>query len=191
MNLPYFIAKRLIKAKDDQKSFSKPINVIAIVGIALGLAVMIISVAVLTGFKKEIREKIVGFGGNIQIVNYDSNISYETSPIRQGREFVDKIKELPGVTHIEVFATKAGIISTGEEIQGVVLKGVGSDFDWGYFSKNMVEGVFFTVNDSVRTDEVVISKKLSNMLRLKPGDSFNMHFIQDPPRARRFNVAGI
>jgi len=191
MNLPYFIAKRLIKAKDDQKSFSKPINVIAIVGIALGLAVMIISVAVLTGFKKEIREKIVGFGGNIQIVNYDSNISYETSPIRQGREFVDKIKELPGVTHIEVFATKAGIISTGEEIQGVVLKGVGSDFDWGYFSKNMVEGVFFTVNDSVRTDEVIISKKISDMLRLKPGDFFNMHFIQDPPRVRRFNVAGI
>ncbi len=191
MNLPYFIAKRLIKGKDDQKSFSKPINVIAIVGIALGLAVMIISVAVLTGFKKEIREKIVGFGGNIQIVNYDSNISYETSPIRQGKEFVDKIKELPGVTHIEVFATKAGIISTGEEIQGVVLKGVGSDFDWGYFSKNMVEGVFFTVNDSVRTDEVIISKKISDMLRLKPGDSFNMHFIQDPPRVRRFNVAGI
>ncbi|HHU34723.1 MAG TPA: ABC transporter permease [Bacteroidetes bacterium] len=191
MNLPYFIAKRLIKAKDDQKSFSKPINVIAIVGIALGLAVMIISVAVLTGFKKEIREKFVGFGGNIQIVNYDSNISYETSPIRQGREFVDKIKELPGVTHIEVFATKAGIISTGEEIQGVVLKGVGSDFDWGYFSKNMVEGVFFTVNDSIRTDEVIISKKISDMLRLKPGDSFNMHFIQDPPRVRRFNVAGI
>jgi lipoprotein-releasing system permease protein len=191
MNLPYFIAKRLIKGKDDQKSFSKPINVIAIVGIALGLAVMIISVAVLTGFKKEIREKIVGFGGNIQIVNYDSNISYETSPIRQGKEFVDKIKELPGVTHIEVFATKAGIISTGEEIQGVVLKGVGSDFDWGYFSKNMVEGVFFTVNDSVRTDEVIISKKISDMLRLKPGDSFNMHFIRDPPRVRRFNVAGI
>lgn len=191
MNLPYFIAKRLIKGKDDQKSFSKPINVIAIVGIALGLAVMIISVAVLTGFKKEIREKIVGFGGNIQIVNYDSNISYETSPIRQGKEFVDKIKELPEVTHIEVFATKAGIISTGEEIQGVVLKGVGSDFDWGYFSKNMVEGVFFTVNDSVRTDEVIISKKISDMLRLKPGDSFNMHFIQDPPRVRRFNVAGI
>jgi lipoprotein-releasing system permease protein len=191
MNLPYFIAKRLIKGRNDQKSFSKPINVIAIVGIALGLAVMIISVAVLTGFKKEIRDKIVGFGGNIQIVNYDSNISYETSPIRQGKEFVDKIKELPGITHIEVFATKAGIINTGEEIQGVVLKGVGSDFDWGYFSKNMVEGDFFTVNDSTRTDEVIISKKISDMLRLKPGDSFNMHFIQDPPRVRRFDVAGI
>jgi len=148
-------------------------------------------VAVLTGFKKEIRDKIVGFGGNIQIVNYDSNISYETSPIRQGKEFVDKIKELPGITHIEVFATKAGIINTGEEIQGVVLKGVGSDFDWGYFSKNMVEGDFFTVNDSTRTDEVIISKKISDMLRLKPGDSFNMHFIQDPPRVRRFDVAGI
>ena len=191
MNLPYFIAKRLIKGRNDQKSFSKPINVIAIVGIALGLAVMIVSVAVLTGFKKEIREKIVGFGGNIQIVNYDSNISYETAPIREGRDFVNKIKELPGISHIEVFATKAGIINTGKEIQGVVLKGVGNDFDWSYFSKNMVEGDYFTVNDSVRTDDVLISKKISDMLRLKVGDSFAMYFIQDPPRVRKFTVAGI
>ncbi len=191
MNLPYFIAKRLLTERNDQKSFSKPINVIAIVGIALGLAVMIVAVAVLTGFKKEIREKIVGFGGNIQIVNYDSNISYETTPIRQGKDFVNKIKELPGISHIEVFATKAGIINTGEEIQGVVLKGVGSDFDWEYFSKNMVEGDFFTVNDSSRTDEVIISKKISDMLRLKRGDSFAMYFIQDPPRVRKFTIAGI
>ena len=91
MNLPYFIAKRLVKEQEDGKAFSKPINVIAIVGIALGLAVMIIAVAVLTGFKKEIREKIVGFGGNIQIVNYYSNISYETAPIKQGQKFVQQI----------------------------------------------------------------------------------------------------
>jgi len=191
MNLPYFIAKRLIKGRDDEKSFSKPINVIAIVGIAMGLAVMIIAVAVLTGFKQQIREKIVGFGANIQIVNFDSNISYETAPIRQGKEFVGKIKEIPGISHIQVFATKAGIITTDEEIQGVVLKGIGSDFDWGYFSENMVEGEIFTVNDSIRTDNVIISKKISDMLKLGLGDSFAMSFIQDPPRARKFTVTGI
>jgi len=191
MNLPYFIAKRLIKGRDDEKSFSKPINVIAIVGIAMGLAVMIIAVAVLTGFKQQIREKIVGFGANIQIVNFDSNISYETAPIRQGKEFVGKIKEIPGISHIQVYATKAGIITTDEEIQGVVLKGIGSDFDWGYFSENMVEGEIFTVTDSIRTDNVIISKKISDMLKLGLGDSFAMSFIQDPPRARKFTVTGI
>ena len=191
MNLPYFIAKRLVKEQEGGKAFSKPINVIAIVGIALGLAVMIIAVAILTGFKKEIREKIVGFGGNIQIVNYDSNISYETAPIKQGQKFVQQIKETPGVKNIQVFATKAGIISTKEEIQGVVLKGIGSDFDWSYFSKNMVDGDILIVNDSIRSDDVVISKKISDMLKLRVGDSFNMHFIQDPPRMRKFNIIGI
>ena len=191
MNLPYFIAKRLVKEQEGGKVFSKPINVIAIVGIALGLAVMIIAVAILTGFKKEIREKIVGFGGNIQIVNYDSNISYETAPIKQGQKFVQQIKETPGVKNIQVFATKAGIISTKEEIQGVVLKGIGSDFDWSYFSKNMVDGDILIVNDSIRSDDVVISKKISDMLKLRVGDSFNMHFIQDPPRMRKFNIIGI
>ena len=191
MNLPYFIAKRLVKEQEGGKAFSKPINVIAIVGIALGLAVMIIAVAILTGFKKEIREKIVGFGGNIQIVNYDSNISYETAPIKQGQKFVQQIKETPGVKNIQVFATKAGIISTKEEIQGVVLKGIGSDFDWSYFSKNMVDGDILIVNDSIRSDDVVISKKISDMLKLRVGDLFNMHFIQDPPRMRKFNIIGI
>ncbi|MBP5708894.1 MAG: ABC transporter permease, partial [Bacteroidales bacterium] len=179
------------KEQEGGKAFSKPINVIAIVGIALGLAVMIIAVAILTGFKKEIREKIVGFGGNIQIVNYDSNISYETAPIKQGQKFVQQIKETPGVKNIQVFATKAGIISTKDEIQGVVLKGIGSDFDWSYFSKNMVDGDILIVNDSIRSDDVVISKKISDMLKLRVGDSFNMHFIQDPPRVRKFNIIGI
>src|SRR5512133_737321 len=107
MNLPYFIAQRLIKGRREGTSFSKPINVIAITGIALGVAVMILAVSILTGFKNEIREKVVGFGSNIQIVNFDSNISYETSPISQAQEFVPKILALKGVKHMQVFATKA------------------------------------------------------------------------------------
>jgi len=191
MNLPYFIAQRLIKGRREGTSFSRPINVIAVVGIALGLAVMILAVSILTGFKEQIREKVVGFGSNIQIVNLDANYSFETTPINQGQEFIPKIKKIPGIKHIQVFATKAGIIKMDEDIQGVVLKGVGSDFDWSYFKTNIINGSVFTVNDTSRTDKVIISKKISDMLRLRTGDSFTMHFIQDPPRQRKFTVSGI
>ncbi|HOF20479.1 MAG TPA: ABC transporter permease [Bacteroidales bacterium] len=191
MNLPYFIAERLIRGRREGTSFSRPINVIAIAGIATGLAVMILAVAILTGFKQQIREKIIGFGSSIQIVNLDSNLSFETVPIRQGQEFIPKIRNLPGIKHVQVFATKAGIIKTGDNIQGVVLKGVGSDYDWSYFASSMVEGEVFRVSDSTRTDRVIISRKISDMLRLRTGDSFAMHFVQDPPRMRKFVISGI
>jgi lipoprotein-releasing system permease protein len=192
MNLPYFIAQRLIKGRREGTSFSRPINVIAIIGIAMGLAVMILAVAILTGFKQQIREKVVGFGSNIQILNFDSNISFETTPIRDTQNFIPVIKKIPGIKHIQVFATKAGIIRTDEDIQGVVLKGIGSDFDWSYFKSNMVEGSAFTVADTGRpNNNVIISKKIANMLRLNKGDSFTMLFIQDPPRMRKFTISGI
>jgi lipoprotein-releasing system permease protein len=191
MNLPYFIAERLIRGRREGTSFSRPINVIAVIGIATGLAVMILAVSTLTGFKKAIREKVVGFGSNIQIMNFDSNLSLETVPISDTQEFIPPIKKIPGIKHVQVFATKAGIIKTNEEIQGVVLKGIGSDYDWSYFRSNLVEGSVFTVTDTGRTDKVVISKKISDMLKLRTGDSFVMHFIQDPPRMRKFTVSGI
>ena len=191
MNLPYFIAERLIKGRVKEKSFSRPINVIAVIGIALGLAVMILAVAILTGFKQQIREKVVGFGSNIQIVNLDSNISYETTPVSDTESFIPKVKKIPGISHMQVFATKAGIIKTDDEIQGVVLKGVGSDFDWHYFKSNMVDGDVFTVSDTAIGNKVIISKKISSMLKLKKGDSFTIHFIQDPPRVRKFTISGI
>ncbi len=191
MNLPYFIAQRLIKGRREGTSFSRPVNVIAVIGIALGLAVMIIAVSVLTGFKQQIRDKIVGFGSNIQVLNFDSNYSLETIPISDTQSFIPKIKQIPGIKHIQVFATKAGIIKTAEVFQGVVLKGVGSDFDWRFFKTNLIEGSVFTVTDTGRTNEVIISKKISDMLRLKTGDSFAMYFVQDPPRSRKFTISGI
>ena len=191
MNLPYFIAGRLIKGRREGTSFSRPINIIAIVAIAMGLAVMIIAVSVLTGFKQQIRDKIVGFGSNIQILNFDSNYSLETIPISSHQEFVPEINKIEGIKHIQVFATKAGIIKTANAIQGVVLKGVGSDFDWEFFKSNMIEGTVFTVTDTGRTNQVIISKKISEMLGLKTGDSFAMYFVQDPPRSRKFTISGI
>jgi len=191
MNLPYFIAHRLIKGRRQETSFSRPINVIAVTGIALGLAVMIVAVAVLTGFKQQIRNKIVGFGSNIQILNFDSNLSLETVPISDTQPFIKGIREMDGISHVQVFATKAGIIKMSEAIQGVVLKGIGSDFDWKFFESNIVDGSVFTVTDTGRTNQVIISKKISDMLRLKTGDSFAMYFVQEPPRSRKFTISGI
>jgi len=191
MSIGTFIAKRLIKERSQGTSFSRPINVIAIIGIALGLAVMILAVAILTGFKQQIRDKIAGFGAHIQVVNFDSNLSYETVPISSDQPFVNKIRNNPGIKSIQVFATKAGIIKTDEDIQGVVLKGIGSDYDWSFFSSNLVEGDVVRVSDTARTDNVLISKKVSDMLGLKLGDSFSMFFVQDPPRMRKFTITGI
>jgi lipoprotein-releasing system permease protein len=192
MNFPYFIAEKLIRGRREGTSFSRPINVIAIIGISVGLAVMIIAVATLTGFKQQIRDKVVGFGSHIQVVNFDANYSFETAPVSTSSDFIPKIKSLPGIKHIQVFATKAGIIKTRENIQGVVLKGIGPDFDWSYFQSCMVDGSVFTVSDTGSiSNRVIISKKLSGMLDLQTGDSISMHFIQDPPRSRRFVISGI
>jgi lipoprotein-releasing system permease protein len=191
MNLPYFIAQKLIKGRRQGTSFSQPINVIAIVGISTGLAVMILAVSILTGFKQQIREKVVGFGSHIQVLNFDSNYSFETAPISTKQDFVQNIKNLDGVKHLQVFATKAGIIKTDDAIQGVKLKGIGSDFDWDYFRSCIVEGNVFKVNDSIQTNQVLISRKIADMLKLKTNDSISMHFIQEPARMRRFIISGI
>ena len=191
MSTGTFIARRLIKDRKQDTSFSRPINVIAIIGIALGLAVMILAVSILTGFKQQIRDKVAGFGAHIQVVNFDANLSYETVPVSSAQPFIDKIRNHPGIRNIQVFATKAGIIKTDENIQGVVLKGIGSDYDWRFFRTNVVEGEVVTVTDTARTDEVLISKKVADMLGLKLGDSFSLFFVQDPPRMRKFTIKGI
>jgi lipoprotein-releasing system permease protein len=191
MSTGSFIARRLIKERNHEASYSRPINVIAIIGIALGLAVMILAVSILTGFKQQIRDKVAGFAAHIQVVNFDANMSYETVPISSNQPFVAKIKDHPGIRNIQVFATKAGIIKTEDNIQGVVLKGIGSDYDWSFFESNIVEGEVVTVTDSARTNDVLISKKVADMLGLKLGDAFSMFFVQDPPRMRKFTIRGI
>lgn len=191
MKVSLFISRRLIRERRQGTSFSKPINVIAITGIALGLAVMIVALAILTGFKQEIRNKIVGFAGHIQVLNFDSNYSYETRPISTSQEFLTKLEGKPGITNIQEFATKAGIIKTDDNIQGVVLKGVGPDYDWTFFKNNLLEGEVLSINDSTRSTGVIISRKVASMLNLKLNDSFSMFFVQDPPRQRRFTIEGI
>lgn len=191
MNFELFIVKRIIAERQQENRISRPIVTIAVIGIALGVAAMIISTATVTGFKNQIRDKVIGFGSHIQILNLDSNTSYETSPVNKNQDFLPELASIPGIKHIQVFATKAGIIKTGKEIQGIVLKGIGSDFDWGFFEKSLIEGNLFKVTDSVKTNKVLISKYISDLLELKVDDSFIMYFIQDPPRVRKFSVSGV
>ena len=191
LNTEFFIARRLILDKETKKSISRSMLTISVIGVALSLSVMIISVAVVTGFKYEITKKIVGFGSHIQILNFDSNESYETQPINKNQEFLTQLDSEPYIANLQVFATKAGIIKTRTEIQGVVLKGIGSDFDWTFFNNYIIKGSTFSVQDSVRTDDVLISKYIANLLKLDVGDNFIMYFVQDPPRMRRFEVSGI
>jgi len=160
-------------------------------GIALSLAVMIVAVAIVTGFKKEISNKVTGFGAHIQILNMDSNVSYETAPVPSGLESVKRIREMEGIKNVQSFAIKAGIIKTGEEIHGAVLKGIDKNYDWSFIEEHLSEGELFHVNDTVRTNNVVLSGSTARLLKLGVGDRFTMYFIQDPPRARTFTISGI
>jgi len=190
MNTEQFIARRLIKGGPG--SFSAPVIRIAITSVALGLAVMIVSVAIVTGFQRQVREKIVGFGSHIQIAKFDSNNSFEFEPISKNQPFYHKLEKTEGIKNIQVFATKAGIIKTSDQIQGVVFKGVGSDFDFAFFNDKLVSGKLFSTTDSTASTSVIISKNLADLLKIKIGDPLRMYFIIDNlARARRFNVSGI
>ena len=191
MNYELFIAQRIAFSKEKDTVISRPIIKIALVGVALGFTVMIIAIAIVTGFKKEIRDKVIGFGSHIQISNFDENNSYETNPVNRNQPFLTILKNDVDIKHVQVFATKAGIIKAKDEIEGVVAKGIGSDFDWNYFSTRLIEGKIFLINDSIRSNDVIISGNLSRKLNLHAGDDMIMHFIQQPPRARKFHITGI
>ncbi|MDR2938229.1 MAG: ABC transporter permease [Prevotellaceae bacterium] len=191
MNTELFIARRLIFSRQKEQRLLRPIIRIAVVSVALSLAVMLVSVAVLTGFKQEISQKVTGFLAHIQIVNYDGNTSYETNPISSVQKFAPQLEQLSELQHLQTFALKPGIITTPTDMQGVVLKGIDSKFDWSFFAENMVSGAPFAVSDSAGTNSVAISQTLAKLLRLKQGDRFDMFFVQEPPRMRRFTVAAI
>ncbi len=190
MNLPYYIALRFGHG-DKSSRFTSLVKKISVTSISLGLAVMIVSVAIVTGFQQEIREKAIGFGSHIQITHFDYNISYEPRPISTNQPFYPDLKEVPGIRHIQVFATKAGIIRTSEEIHGVVLKGVGKDFDWTFFDRMIIKGGPINLDESSISNDLIISGSIANMLDLSIGDDVIIHFIQEPPRMRRLNITGI
>ncbi|NLI72656.1 MAG: ABC transporter permease [Bacteroidales bacterium] len=191
MNLELFIAKRIHFEKKGERNVSRPAVRIATIGIAVGVAVMLIAIAVVVGFKQEIRNKTIGFGSHIQITNFDNNNSFEMEPIKLNDTLLNEIKSIPEIRHMQRFVTKPGIIKTEEDFQGMVLKGVGSEFDWDFFKSSLVEGDILNLNDSTAKNEVIISKALADILRLKVGDSFFTYFFHEQIRARKFTIKGI
>ena len=191
MNYELLIARKIVSSRKDSTSISKPIVRIAVAGVAIGFAVMIVAIAIVTGFKKEIREKVIGFGSHIQVSNYDENNSYETRPVLKNDSFIGRLSSLDGISHVEEFATKAGIIKTTTDIEGVVVKGIGSDYNWSYFKKRLIAGHIFTPSDTGKTNDVMISKLIADRLKLKVNDDLVTYFIQQPPRARKFRITGI
>lgn len=152
---------------------------------------MIVSVSVLTGFKKEISNKVVGFGAHLQIEYYGSNESFASTPISANQKFIPELKAMPGIKHVQTYGVKLGIIKTPNDIQAVVLKGVDKDYDWTFFKTNLVSGSVFNISDSVKSNQTLISKTIASSLKLKVGDNIAMYFIQDPPLMRKFTIAGI
>lgn len=190
MNLPAFIARRI--TFQSKRTFSKLSVRIAILGIMLGLAVMILSAAIVKGFKAEIREKIRGFSGDIIITKYDLNASYENSPFIINPKTLQQFKADPEIAFAQPFATKPGIINTNDEVEGVVLKGVDKTYNWDYFKHILVEGTVIDFSDSVKAQrQILVSQYTADRLKLKVGDDFLMYFVQEPLRKRKFEIAGI
>lgn len=195
MNLEYFIAKRLITAKDYKSSISAPIIKIAISAIAIGMIMMIVSVATGIGLQQKIREKISAFNGHIIISNYDNNQSEVTLvPVSKNQDFYPNFRSVEGVSHIQAIASKAGIIRTEAAFEGIIFKGVGADYDLNNIKDYIVAGKLPDFSGKVNED-VLISQFLANRLKLKEGDAFNTFFMKESqnklPNIRRFIIRGI
>ena len=192
MNLPLFIARRIHFSKENnKKKVSKPAVRIALGGIALGLAVMILSLAIVVGFKNEVGRKVMGFGSHIQITSLTNNRTYDLPPISFSDTLISAIKAVPNVSYTQITATKPAIIKTKTDFQGIVLKGVDAHYNWDFFKEYLKEGELPVYNDSTASNEVLISKKQADALKLSVGDKFICYFIQDQVRLRQFSISGI
>src|SRR5690554_4762368 len=152
---------------------------------------MILSISIGQGFKKEIREKLAGFGGHIQIVNYDYNLSFEANPILEDSSLIHSLSSISGVKSVQKIATKPGLIKTGEEMQGVILKGIGTDYDETFLSSILKKGKLPTMDGTSTTEELLISNLLANMLSIDVGDQVMMYFFEKQIKMRKFHVSGI
>lgn len=192
MHFPLFIAKRLYSEQGDKRKVSRPAIHIATAGVAIGLAVMIISVCVVLGFKHTIRDKVIGFGSHIQVADFLTLQQMEQYPIVIDDSMIDVLKHIPDVAHVQRFAMKEGILKTDSDFLGVAFKGVGPDFDSTFIHNNMVEGSIPPFSDSVSHNKIVVSQLMADKLHLKSGQRiFAYFFDNNGVRTRRFTIAGI
>lgn len=188
MNFPLFIAKRIFSDKGDHRKVSRPAIRIATVGVAIGLAVMIVTVSVVLGFKHTIRDKVAGFGSHIQVYN----LRAAGLPICIDDSTLQAYEATEGVRHAERFTMAQGILKTDDDFLGVMFKGIGPEYDTTFISENLIEGELPKFSDSKTKYPLVLSKYMANKLRVKTGDRIFAYFIdEDDVKARRFTVCGI
>lgn len=190
MNFEYFIAGRI--AIKSERPFSKLIVRIAIAGVMLSLAVMILTIAIIKGFKTEIQDKVRGYLGDVQITRYDLNNSFEHSPFVLDSETRKKLTNNPDVEYFYPFATKPAILSANDEIEGINFKGVDKTYNWDYIKQHIISGTIIDFTDSTAAmQELLVSSYTANRLKLKTGDDFIMYFVQNQLRPRKFKIVGI
>lgn len=194
LNFEFFIANRILKSKTAAKKISRPVIRISTWAIAIGIIIMIIALATGNGLRKEIRDKVIGFSGNIQVVNYQPNPTYEQTPTALGDSLLRVIRMRAAVERVQPFGRKAGIIKVNELFEGVVLKGVGSNYDWSHLQNFMKSGSVLSISDTAYNDSILMSQTLANRLELQLHDRVNMYFVREgprPPLLRKFYISGI
>jgi lipoprotein-releasing system permease protein len=195
LNIELLIAKKMMSDPDSRTDISKPVISFAIAGISLGIAAMILSAAIVTGFKSTIKEKVFGFGAHINITNFDSNISYESVPVSKELFFVDELRGTPGIQAVYPYAIKAGMVRSSGSIQGVLVKGIDSSFCWDFFASNLTSGSLPVLSADTLREDALISQHIAGTLNLSIGDRFVTSFVSSEDastvRHRRFQVSGI
>lgn len=192
MNLPFFLAKRIYTNNADKKRVDRPAIRIAIAGVAVGLAVMLVSVSVVFGFKHTIRNKVVGFGSHIQVANFMTLQASEQYPIQMGDSMLKVLRAIPGVKHVQRFAVKQGILKTDKDFLGVAFKGIAADYDTTFIHQNLVAGAIPHFSDTVGKQQMIVSQAIADQLNLKLGDKVFAYFIDNTGvKARRFTIAAI
>ena len=192
MNLPYFLAHRIYAQNDDKRKVSRPAIRIATIGVAIGLAVMIVSVCVVLSFKHSIRDKVIGFGSHIQVAEYNALMGGDGRAVQMDDSVMSVLSHIQGVKHVQRFAYRQGILKTDDDFLGVMFKGVGPEFDSTFIHKNMVEGSIPRFSDKVSGNKLLISKSMADKLHLKTGSRLFAYFIDyTGVRMRRFTISGV
>ena len=185
----FLLADRILRDKGNR--FSRPIVTLSVCGVSLGLVIMMIAIGITSGYKQEIRDKVIAMGSHIRITHYDENRSFEQVPFDCHQPFAEQLKANPDIVGIQNFATKVGIVKTADQVEGIVLKGMDATFNQALFRSNILEGDTLQLGDTVADNHIIISKHLSDKLMLKVGDKIQTYFVQDPPRVRSFVIAAI
>ena len=186
-----FIARRLYKSEQGSRSVSRPAVLIAQIGVALGLAVMLVTIAVSFGFKHEVREKAVGFSSHIHISNYESAQDFEALPVAADTSLMQMLASMKGVEHVQRYAVKPGVLRTDDDFIGYILKGVGEDYNLSFYAQYLKEGIVPQFSDSVASGNILLSRAIADKLQLGVGDKVDSYFLQGTMRARRYTVVGI